>query len=732
MAQDKTHGKHQDPIPKTVKKIKRAIKGSDAFVTFFKLKKLVIPTDLALDGPTTKKLYEFMKSFKSAHIVFDTDFDDFMFKFLMVLQSDSLEMHLGCLSLLQNNVKLEEIREKFSYSKIFSIFKSNIKNTFIDGIDPSNLALLIRLLDNNKLVFKHLVSIIERLNLFLEKSIVDKSIIECCVVLTSFGNGCFEMFDDLFVASVLGYLVEFLYQPKTFFFIESKPCQKIIDAIIFLSSGLSKYPKLSVNLKKISSNLLNECVFKINEYKKSTVYEEVMVVVCMTSCLTPLFELFKSSGNNYKSVLHPNLLSFMVFDRNNKSNNEVNDKILKVNFDRPFKSHYNSHYQLLRDTFLMNKYRFIDTFMIESFDRIEFLNDLSKIENPKLIFLVLKNLKSKLDWSDLIVFACNAPIKDSYVSLIFDEEFVKYSEHSIFLDLFLTNVQNNEKILVYCTNCAIKADLVFLLPKLYLIDLEKNTLVAKKRRNMIIEYLNGAGECIFLKGMSSRDISVKNMKEVIVDIEKITLNDDTVEKYKNIKIKEVKPSENKNNIEEALIFEFDLESVALDIQIQEFTSIFANQVSCLHMNLVPLLIVIASKKIDKNTLEKLIKKIISLLNGINDLEEPCNISIICIISILCRIYKNEFFLSNELKNIVELLIAVISLRTGNYPEEYASLVKERGFSIVVSESPKNVALVSQLYKFEDSTNAYIKEYLKIMWLITDREWIAELINNERK
>ena len=713
---------------KLTKRVKNALSQSDVFITFFKLKKIGVVHDLNLDEESTGKLYHFMKSFKASNVMFDTDFDEFMFNFLMDIKSESLELHLMCLGTLQNP-NLDAIREKFSYSKIFNFFKSKIKNIFTEDIELGTLALLIKLFDNAQLVYKNLLPIIERLNIFLEKSMVDKSIIECCMAILCFGDGCLEVFNDAFVYSILSYLLEFLYKPNTFFIIDLKSAQIIYDTVTLLANILMKYQKYSINIKKLSSNSLSDCTKKLKEFKKSTVREEVMVVVSMTSCLTPLYNLYKHAGNTSAGIVDDDLLNFIVFEKNKPkgSTNAQAEGKFEINFERPFKSHYNTQNQAVRDLFLMKKYIFVDSF--KNLDRIEFFNDLSKIENPQLIFSVLKKLKKQLDWSDLIVFACNAPKKERYISFLFDEEFVENKEHQVFLDIFINNIQNNGKILIYCTSCAISKNLMYLLPRLYLIDLDKDNEITKKKRIMIIEYLNSIGENIKYGEPEKNEITIKRMKEVKINIEKITLDNDTIEQNKTISINEIRPVEADVEIDKYAFFE--VESVELNIQIQEFIQVFTENLTELHGNLVPLLIVIASKRIEKNNLEKLLKKLIQCLKkDAKDATSPAIISIITITSILCVIYKNEYYSSNPMETIVDLLIAKMSIKVCQFPTEYLTKVKEQGFDVLVYE-PESVPLVSGISKM-NKNSSYVQEYSRIMWLLTGKPWFLENIPKKKK
>ncbi|ELA41901.1 uncharacterized protein VICG_01085 [Vittaforma corneae ATCC 50505] len=467
---NETEGTKKLPRNRSLRKIKRALRNPDPSLVFFYLKDVHISSRVELNDELMNKLLKFMKSFLQNDIFIKNDFESFMSKFLKKVTSQSPELHIRCISMLKSAVSadpsdksndLEFYRTMFGYSKIYTIFKDQIKSLFTEGAEPEFLLCLMKLLDNHKLIYKNLLPVIEKLGMFLDQHIVDRTVIECCTALHCAGRTCPELFNNVFVASLLTYLIDLLVDPQNFIFIGFSESKIIINTVETLTDILSSnMEQTDADLRKLSMGLFRLLAENIREYKRSTVYEEIMVVLSATACLESIFKLFLKAGNRNIEFLDADLLNFTVFERSVKSkesyssppDHETNktgtvDQRLHLEFERPFKHHYNAQCQILRDDFIVSKYKFLDLFwsLTNTFERVEFLNDLCKIEASYKLFSVLNNLKSNIEWSDLIVFACNAPKKENYIPFIFDSRYTKRKEHHIFLSIFLTNLINTAK-----------------------------------------------------------------------------------------------------------------------------------------------------------------------------------------------------------------------------------------------------------------------------------------------
>ena len=76
-----------------------------------------------------------------------------------------------------------------------------------------------------------------------------------------------------------------------------------------------------------------------------------------------------------------------------------------------------------------------------------------------------------------------------------------------------------------------------------------------------------------------------------------------------------------------------------------------------------------------------------------------------------------------------LLIGIISVRSCRFPEGYTVKIKSDGFLVLIHEDLNHAALAATVYKFTDETNDYIRGFLKIMRLITNRKCFSELLDS---
>lgn len=734
---DKSNTKVKNIKSKSLRHIKRAIKNPNSILAFYNLKKIHIKSSIEFDDQSLENLFEFINNFVKNDIFIETDFKTVMSTFLRKVVSKSPELHIKCISLVfsNENDEIEFYRNMFGYSKIYSIFKDQMKYLFTTSVDPRFLYCLMALLGNDKLVYKSLSPVVEKLKIFLDRRIVDKSIIECCIALKCAGRACPKQLGTGFISSILTFLIDLLIDPQNYVFISFNESKIITDSVeilidILLSSEAN-------DIKKLSMGFLRLIIESISNFKHSTVYEEAMVVIAATACLTSVFKLFLHTGNDNIDFISPDMLNFMIFERSSKNElsknsnenqikkekyNTERDPNLQIFFDRPFKHHYNAEYQILRDDFIVSKYKFLDLYYEKSkiFERIVFYNDLCKIEKSYKLFSILNNIKSIIEWSDLISFACNAPNKDNYIPFIFDSYFIKNIEHQLYIDLFLTNMKNSEtndetkRCLVYYTAYAIKANMMDLMAKLYLINLDKDDNFSKKRREMIIKF-------IALLNIKEEKIDIKSnkiidSKEVYVTIDEQEIGDNMVEKLKKIEIKEIHPkkdeNENDNDIRSIIKSIVPIETPGID----EFVESLASNIEYIHFNIAPLLIILMNRKISKEILKKLLEAINLKMNEEKEYFKRQE-SIICAFSIFCAIYKEPFFTDKKITSEKDLYIAILNLKIAYFKEEEINSLKIDAFDLILIFDEKCFKICKDLYNFSDQTNGYLIELNKIISII---------------
>lgn len=748
---------------RSIKRIKRALRKPDPFLAFFYLKGVHISSFIELDDEIMSKLLEFMKSFTQSDVFIRNDFENFMSRFLKKITSKSLELHIRCISMLKltesNSLNgegsdLEFYRNTYGYGKIYAIFKGQIKHLFIDGTEPKFLLCLMKLLDNHRLVYKNLLPVIEKLGMFLDQHIVDKTVVECCIALWCAGKTCPELLSSVFVASLLTYLIGILMDTQNFIFIGFSESKIIINTVETLAGILANSTEQTdTNVRKLSMGLFRLLAENIREYRHSTVYEEAMVVLSATACLESVFKLFLKAGNRNIDFFDADLLSFVVLERATKGKEQKSHSLpsgyvsgkkratgqkLYLEFERPFKHHYNAQCQALRDDFIVSKYKFLDLFwnLTNTFERVEFFNDLCKIEASHKLFSVLNNLKNSVEWSDLVVFACNAPKKENYIPFIFDTEYIKRKEHHMFLNMFLSSLvsmpqeentikshakhNGSQQELIYFTSHAIHSRLMSLTSKLYLIDLDKDDNFAKKRREIILKFIASLGKDEMKEDEGgTRETALQRSKEVQISIDQKELGGNLTERLKTVEIKEVvnkdKIAGEEDNVKSTLKAVRLVESH----EIEEFVQSLIDHLEYLHYNIVPLLMILVYKKISLDLLKRFLECLNTKLNE-NKGYFLGQESVVCIFAIFCAIYEYSYFESHKIQSDKDLYIAVLCTRiTGS--SQNISKIKTDAFNVLIELDEPSFTMAKEIFHMSDSKNSYVAEFQKILSIIKDED-----------
>ena len=419
---------------------------------------------------------------------------------------------------------------------------------------------------------------------------------------------------------------------------------------------------------------------------------------------------------------------------------------LDIVFARPFKHHYNMQFQVLRDNFISNKYIFLDNLPNYSLERIEFYKDLSKIENPVKLFKNINNLKKFIDWTDMIVFACNAPNKEHYFPIVFDEFYVKNPNHRTYLKIFLKNLTNNldknGKSLLYFTKYAIENEQVDLVSSLYLAGLNNENDVSKKKREMILRYINDMGRRSdsddisedpkngLAEGDESKDApDVIKSEKISIEIEKEKIpNTHLFKSLKRVTINEIQPESEIVELESPEDEIKHLTNLAIDLnnsskssdKLQEFVrSMISNPGYKADKNLAMLLIVILPKPLEQ---QLAIDLFVRTLEAIDMEDKSSEDSLICICSLLANIYKIEYFKDDKrVKGYSELLTEVLSLAAAYRSDEYTRLIKLQSFEVLMEIEANKVSEAQKLYSVDKDNSKYIQRYMRTTNIVLDRE-----------
>lgn len=101
---------------------------------------------------------------------------------------------------------MEYYRNYFGYAKIYECLRDVIEDIFGIKIEYRHISLLIKLINNRSLIFKKLSSVIIKIKVYLKENIVEKNVINCCILLQAMVENYPELFQDELIMSLLAYL----------------------------------------------------------------------------------------------------------------------------------------------------------------------------------------------------------------------------------------------------------------------------------------------------------------------------------------------------------------------------------------------------------------------------------------------------------------------------------------------------------------------------------------------
>ncbi|KAI5169417.1 hypothetical protein PAEPH01_0692 [Pancytospora epiphaga] len=462
----------------------------DFYVIFFKLRNERFKNPSVLNASALEKLFEYIEAYINFTHIIDTDFSTFMNRFLMNVKPESIRLHIQCFSCLKN-VDLNYLRKYFGYSEIYQTFKEAISGLFTYYTPSKYLVLLIRLLDNNQLVYKNMLPVILRIKSYIEKDVVDKNIGACCSALNSVASCCPEYFNETLVASLLGYLGKLLHTPQNYLFLSGKD----VSAILETFNTLGSFEFQGTVTKNNTVGLLRECVGKIEEFRSSSVYEESQVVLHMTEIIPTLFNMCLKQGLDKFTFINPDFLDIKFgklkqqsfYNKKQLNKSELDVKMTEGEHKKKIKPQFDKW----QARFITAKYKFFNIAhsYIAAFKMEVFYQDLVHVENVVELFMGMNDLKKKLDWSDIITYACHSSYKPSYMPILFDEHFTKEPKHIEYIRIFFENISDTPEYIIYFTYLAVTNRYNKILMDIYLHD-RTNDPVAIKVRNIILKYLS--------------------------------------------------------------------------------------------------------------------------------------------------------------------------------------------------------------------------------------------------
>lgn len=155
-----------------------------------------------------------------------------------------LEPFLTTISVLDlNESQLSQIKEKFSYSKIYKLFKKLIVTQKYRN--HRVIYLIIKIINNSSLCFNSLLPVISRINNYLKKG-VDKNFIPCITILRAVAEEgtIIEGYSDYFT-SLVSFLVDVVVEPKNFVFFHVDEIEQLVETIEKLVRQRGKNARLA-------------------------------------------------------------------------------------------------------------------------------------------------------------------------------------------------------------------------------------------------------------------------------------------------------------------------------------------------------------------------------------------------------------------------------------------------------------------------------------------------------
>lgn len=670
--------------------IAECLEEKDVCVAYFKLKRIQFPGYFELTTARLSALNSFIKNYVEKVCLLPTDFDKFMGELLMKIRPESITEHIRCIAHF-DDIDLDYYRKYFGYSKIYECFTESVSDLYSKAPSAKHLKCLIRLLQNDKLVYKNLQPVIARISKYVEEDLVDSNIGVCCSVLDAIVDTGAVHFSDVIILSLISYLTKILHTPQNFMFLSRGSTDTIVSTI----RTLSKAGITDASLKRNSFGLLRECLGKVEEYRQSTIYEEVLVLVCMMEVSRSLFKIAWELGNRNFPFIKADSLNFLVYQEATKKTVDIENSgeleqnvektVINVQSDKEgirvdiqdFSEYMSStdgrdtgrihreKAQLLQlqTRFLEAKYQFIDSLCgkHELFDRTTFYSDLSHIPDPLKLFLSIDNLKPAINWSDMIVCACNSSSRASYIPLLFDEAYIHQKTHRQYVELYLDSIGDDPILLLYFAKAAALSDYAPIVSYLFLKRNSSSTATDRRAQAIILEHINQHPE----DGAESSE---------------------------------------------------KLESLAIEI-LNSLNDVILNKKMAL------LFMVLASKRLSLKTqlfLYTQIKK--TMKNGVEDAGGRLEQTAVCICALIInRLEYTIFSAQTDYSHSYDVYIALLNYRM-NFPsdEQYGDQIKAKSFEILLEMSQEELREINAVYRHGADggpESAHVSEYEIISALI---------------
>lgn len=268
--------------------------------TFYEIKQYFTNDfdSLHLEEADLMLLSNFIKLYTTSDHLLKTDFEPFMINRFKKITSSSNSQLIICVSYLKIAYTEENedfFRRSLGYSKVYSLLKKSIQNIKEENSSYKYLAYLMLLLDHDTLVYKNLKSMLKDLIKHIKNDIVDSNIAGCARITSAVVSSAPTLFTERLALSLISYFTKIIYTERNYVFMKYDQIKEIL-----ISSKLlfKTYKKMQYsNYKKFSIGIMREIVGKMEEYRTSSVYEEVLIFVNLSEILPYAFNFFIEPEN---------------------------------------------------------------------------------------------------------------------------------------------------------------------------------------------------------------------------------------------------------------------------------------------------------------------------------------------------------------------------------------------------------------------------------------------------
>ncbi|EED43743.1 hypothetical protein EBI_27307 [Enterocytozoon bieneusi H348] len=459
------------------------------YVKEYLLKESQINEYFCIKTNTLELLLKYIIDYTKKNVVAYTNFNTFMLELLqnIKIQNNSVNL-IMCVSLLDYNyTHIHYYRKLLGYSKIYNNLKDVINNIFKYNIavnytyNSKYIAYLIVLLDNDQLVYKNLKPLLTTLIRYIKNEIIEKNIEACAILTSAITLSIPTLFNDKLVASLISYYTKIIFNPKNYI---NNKISYLVEAVKLM---LTTYDNISPSYV---SGLFRESIGKMEEYRNTTIFEEIQMLANIADILNDLLE--KNTSNTIESYVK----DYKTY---------MSPKFIKINFKSKTNLIRNPVYE--QERFIINKYKYQDKLLHyhNCYDRIDLVNDLTNIDDAGKIMIHFKNYNQYIDWNDFV----GIKITIGVISYLFNDYFLtnRKENHKGMIKLFFTNLDRSN--IIYFAKCASINHCYYILIEIYFQYINNNTFEDIKTRKIILTAVN---ELEFTEQINTFLIDLKKIK----------------------------------------------------------------------------------------------------------------------------------------------------------------------------------------------------------------------------